>query len=314
MRSPAVVCWLALTLLVPSPGSAQVLGSFADLALRVNVGDQVQIRDQSGVKITGRLTGLTRDAITIQTDAGEQRFASGAVRDVAVRGHALLRGTLIGAGAIMVLGTAAAVRQGNSVGAVFGGIPVGAGAGLAIGALVPQMKTVYRSPRDGAPVAPSAVAPGAQPGPFDDLGLRINLDDEIRIEDQSGIRITGYVTRLTSDAVTVKTRDGEKQFNRETVRQIELRERPMRTAILIGAGVGVALGAVAGCIGPDRSECADAPILMGGMGAGIGAAVGAFLRKRTVVYPEPKAQGLTQTFVLPVISRAGFGIRVSVRW
>jgi hypothetical protein len=72
-------------LVAPSQGSAQVLHSFEDLALRVNLGDHLQIDDRSGVKATGRLTHLTREEIAIQTEAGEKRFTRDTVRAVAIR-------------------------------------------------------------------------------------------------------------------------------------------------------------------------------------------------------------------------------------
>ena len=107
MRRTVVVSFFALILLAPCQGLAQVLQSFEDLALRVNLDDQLQVEDQLGVKATGRLTRLTRDEIAIQTEAGEKRFASDTVRAVAVRGHALRKGALIGAGVFAVLGAVA---------------------------------------------------------------------------------------------------------------------------------------------------------------------------------------------------------------
>jgi len=100
------------------------------------------------------------------------------------------------------------------------------------------------------------------------------------------------------------------RFTRETVRQVAVRRQPLRTAVLIGAGVGAAIGAAAACRGPDREECADAPIIAGGVGGGLGLAVGALIHRTTVVYPEPARR----TLVLPVISRGSVGVRASLRW
>ena len=81
-------------------------------------------------------------------------------------------------------------------------------------------------------------------------------------------------------------------------------------AVLIGAGAGAASGAMAACTGLGREECADAPIMAGALGAGLGLAVGALIHKTTIVYPEPEKR----TFVVPVISRDAVGVRVSQRW
>ena len=166
----------------------------------------------------------------------------------------------------------------------------------------------------GLPIALVLLAPSpgaAQPlQSFQDLALRVNLDDEIRIEDRSGVRTTGRLTRLSADEITIQTAAGDKHFGRETLRQVAVRHQPLRKAVLIGAGVGAAIGAAAACRGPNREECADAPILVGGAGAGVGLAVGALIHNATVVYPKPG----TRTFVLPVITRGSAGIRASLRW
>jgi len=317
LRQRGLASFVALMLLAPSQGSAQVLQSFEDLALRVNLDDQLRVEDQSGGKATGRLSRLTRDDIAIQTDAGEKRFASDTVRAVAVRGHALRKGALIGAGAFAVLGVAAFCSRegregdGNCVIGSLGFPPLfGAGVGLAMGALIPQMRTVYRAPENRASVPRSGGPIGVQASLLEDLALRVNLNDQLRIEDRSGAGTTGRLTRLTADEITLQTAAGEKHFTRETVRQIAVRRRSLRMAVLIGAGAGAAIGAVAGCAGPDREECADALIMAGAPGAGVGLAVGALIRRTTIVYPEPEQR----TFIVPAISRGAVGVRVSRRW
>jgi hypothetical protein len=306
---------LSLTLLVSLtasalPVTAQPLQSFEDLALRVNLDDQLRVEDQSGARATGRLTRLTRDEITIQTDVGEKHFTSEQVRNVALRGHSLGKSALIGAGVFAVLGTvAAAARGGNAAGPVAAAV-LGSGAGLAVGALVPRMKGIYRQPQDRASVAPSRGASGIHASLLEDLALRVNLDDQLRVEDQSGVSTTGRLTRLTADEITIQTDAGETHFTRETVRQVAVRHQPIRATVLIGAGAGAALGAALACTGPDREECVDGPIMVGAVGAGLGLAVGALIHRTTIVYPEPEKH----TVVWPAISRAAVGVRVSLRW
>ena len=314
LRRTGFASCVALMLLAPSQGSAQALQSFEDLALRVNLDDQLRVEDQSGVKATGRLTRLTREEIAIQTQAGEKRFTNDTVRAVAVRGHALRKGALIGAGVFAVLGAVAAART-KAVGhciivGPLGAAPIGAGVGLAIGALIPRMRTVYRPPESRASVPAAGGASGVQASLLEDLALRVNLDDQLRVEDRSGARTTGRLTRLTADEITLQTAAGEKHFTRETVRQVAVRHQPLRMAVLIGAGAGAATGAVAACTGPDREECADAPIIGGAFGAGLGLAAGALIHRTTIVYPEPEKR----TFIVPAISRGAVGVRVSRRW
>jgi hypothetical protein len=314
LRRTSLVSFVALMLVAPSQGSAQALQSFEDLALRVNLDDQLQVEDPSGAKATGRLTRLTRDEMAIQTEAGEKRFTRDTVRAVAVRGHALRKGALIGAGVFAVLGAVANCShegRGNcAIVGLFGAAPIGAGVGLAIGALTPLMRTVYRAPENRASVPRLGGTIGVQTSLLEHLALRVNLNDRLRVEDASGGRTTGRLTRLTADEITLQTAAGEKHFTRETARQVAVRHQPLRMAVLFGAGVGAATGAVAGCTGPDREECADAPIIAGAFGAGLGLAVGALMHKTTIVYPEPEKR----TFIVPAISRDAVGVRVSRRW
>ena len=174
-----------------------------------------------------------------------------------------------------------------------------------------RMRSVYRPPEGGAPVPQSrAAGDRGQASLLEDLALRVNLDDRLQVEDQSGGRTTGRLTRLTADEMTIHTNAGEKHFTRKTVRQVAVRHRPLRVAVLIGAAAGAATGAVAACTGPEREECVDAPIMAGALGAGLGLAVGALMSRTTVVYPEARKGAR----VWPVISGDGVGVQVGLRW
>ena len=303
-----LVSLLALMLQAPSEAFAQA--PFEDLALRINLDDQLQIEDQSGGKAAGRLTNLTPDEIVIVTDVGERRFMRGTVREVAVRGYGLRRGAFIGAGAFAVLGAIAMCAHGEENCAVIGllgAAPIGAGVGLAIGALIPRMRPVYRASDDGLSVPLSRAGQG---GFLSDLALRANLDDQVQVEDRLGVRTTGRLTCLTATELTVHTDAGEKHFTRDAVRQVVVRRRPLRMAVLIGAGGGAAIGAVAACTGASRDECADAPIIAGGLGAGLGLAVGALMHTTAIVYPEADRQ----VFLQPVVSRGAVGVRIGRQW
>ena len=140
-----VVLSIAVVLLAPSPGSAQPLQSFQDLALRINLDDRLRIEDPSGARTTGRLARLTLDEITLSTGVGEKRFTSATVREVAVRRNWRRKGVLIGAGVFAVLFAVAPACRSNSDCIPIAAAPVGAGVGLAVGALIPRMTTVFRA-------------------------------------------------------------------------------------------------------------------------------------------------------------------------
>jgi hypothetical protein len=172
------------------------------------------------------------------------------------------------------------------------------------------MKTIYRAQESGAPIPGPRVASPVQTSFLEDLALRVNLGDQVRIEDRSGIATTGRLTRLTAEEVTVQNDDGEQHFMRETIRQVALRQRPLRTAVLIGAGAGSVVGAVAACTGPDREECIDAPIMSAALGAGLGLAVGSLLHTTTTAYPDVEKR----TSIVPVVLHDSVGVRIDRFW
>jgi hypothetical protein len=115
------------------------------LALHVNLGDRLRVRAHSGATIRGRLTGLTGDEITLETESGEMRVASASIDTVGVRGYALREGALIGAGALTAFLFMTPGCRDDPDCIPLLGAPLGAGVGVAVGALVPRMKTVFRA-------------------------------------------------------------------------------------------------------------------------------------------------------------------------
>ena len=312
-----LVLFVALVLLIPSIGAAQVLQSFEDLPLRVNLNDLVQIQDDSGAKVKGRVTRLTRDEITIQTSAGEKRFTRDGVHAAAIRGHALRRGALVGAGLFAVLGAVATCSdEEESMCGIVGPLraaPIGAGIGLAIGSLIPQMKPVYRTPESGISVSPSPRPGSVDASLLEELGGWVNLNDRLRIEERSGSKITGRLTCLTDTEMTIETGTGEQRLTREMLREVAVRRQPFRAAALIGAGAGAAYGGLAACLGEDRSECPDAALIGAGLGAGAGLVAGLLLHRTTVVYPEPERQQQGSLRIVPFVS-PGSEIAVIGSW
>jgi hypothetical protein len=220
---------------------------------------------------------------------------------------------MVGAGAFAILGVAATCTREGGAGCAFIGLaaaPLGAGVGLTVGSLISRMIPVYRAPADRAGRASTPEASGARASLLEDLALRVNLDDRLSVVDRSGRVTTGRLTTLTADEAVLWTEAGDERFTRETIERVAARRRPLRTAVLIGAGAGGVVGAVAACTGADRSECADAPILAAGAGAGLGLLVGALMHETTTVYPEAERR----TSLGPVFVPGGVGVRVSRSW
>ena len=110
--------------------------AFEKLALYVNLGDTVQVQDESAATYTGRLVGLTRRDMAIETRWGERRFTRDVVRRVALREHPLRTSALIGAATFAALGSIAICAREAKSGCAFtgalGAAPVGAGEVLMI--------------------------------------------------------------------------------------------------------------------------------------------------------------------------------------
>jgi hypothetical protein len=92
--------------------------------------------------------------MTIETDAGEKRFTSAVVREVAVRRYALVKSALIGAGVFAVVLAAAPACRSNPDCIPIAAAPVGAGIGLAVGAVIPRMTIVFPAQAKHASLSP----------------------------------------------------------------------------------------------------------------------------------------------------------------
>jgi len=149
-----------------------------------------------------------------------------------------------------------------------------------------------------------------RPDLFDELGPLINLDDWLRIEEQSGVQTTGRLTRLGAHTIAIQTDAGEKEFTSEALTKVVVRRSPVRLMTLIGAGAGIVAAALSECRGEPHSECPDGIVLAGGLGAGVDAIVGALIQRTTTVYALQRRV----TAVSPLIRRDAVGVRAAVYW
>jgi hypothetical protein len=153
--------------------------------------------------------------------------------------------------------------------------------------------------------APSPAS--AQSTSFDDLAVRLEVGEKLRVEDRSGARTSGRLAGLTADTITLETGEGERRFRRDDVATVAKRGVHSKRGALIGAAVGAALG-IPSISGENGDP--DAPVLTGLLGAGAGAIVGAFVPRLQTVY---RSNG-RETSLAPVVTRGGAGISVSWRW
>jgi hypothetical protein len=134
-----------------------VASSFDQLGVLVKPGDKISVVDVTGGEAEGRIGKLSRDALTLLTEAGPRQFGAVDVAKIRQRrGDSLTNGAIIGA----VAGTAYFVTMGallsDSDGgdvivstAIAGGVlfaGMGAAAGVGIDALITRRQVIYRKP------------------------------------------------------------------------------------------------------------------------------------------------------------------------
>lgn len=86
----------SLILESPSTSTAQTVGTFADLARRLDAGDSVRIEGRDGVEHAGTVVIVSPDDLVVDTDAGRRRFSAAETARVTRRGDSVLNGAVIG--------------------------------------------------------------------------------------------------------------------------------------------------------------------------------------------------------------------------
>ena len=180
-------------------------------------------------------------------------------------------------------------------------------------------------------LAPSASAQQVATS-FEQLRSLVKPGATIYLTDASGRRTKGKLGELSASSLELLARqtgpDGRETFvtkarlTQGDVRLILLERRdPLWKGTLIGLGVGAIPGAfagLAGCAQYNSNACVTGPILgalmIGGIGAGIGAAIDALITERTTVYYRAPSQRSSGVQVSPLFSKSGAGIQMSVRF
>ena len=152
-----------------TPVEAQdVASSFEQLTVLVKPGDKISVVDVTGREAGGRIGTLSRDALTLVTEAGPRRLGEGDVAQVRQRrDDSLKNGAIIGAvaGAAYFVTAAALLRDSDGgdviVGtAIAGGVlfaGMGAAAGVGIDALIARRQVIYQKPGGGSRVSVAAL-------------------------------------------------------------------------------------------------------------------------------------------------------------
>lgn len=312
MRRAFTVATLAIAFVSPTSGRAQQIQSFADLPLRINRDDRVRVVDPSGTRTTGRVVSFGREGLTLATDGGDRLFTSESVRQVDVNGKSTRRGAWIGAGLFAAMGAIACANNEKGgcaawpvLDALFFGMPLG----MLVGSGIPTMRPIYKASAGQAPAsAPRSAA--TAPSLRETLGMRVNLDDRLRIESSADATVKGLLRGLTDDYLLLGQDGAETQVMRQSIRKVSITRGHARLGTLVGFLVGAASDFSGSCTGDETAECADAIIMLGGLGAGAGAIIGAMIHTSTVVYPEHAAR----LSLAPALVGQRAGVRLSYRF
>ena len=181
-------------------------------------------------------------------------------------------------------------------------------------------------------VAPPQASAQVVATSFEELRALVKAGDTIYVTDPSGRKTKGRLGELSASSLELLVRktgpDGRETF----VPQARLSERDVRQILLerhdsvwngtliglaVRAGPWLLAGAAArggGSCGSDSNVCPFVALILGPIGAGIGALIDASMHERTSVYVHEPGQRSSGLHVSPRFSKSAAGIQMSVRF
>lgn len=161
----------------------------------------------------------------------------------------------------------------------------------------------------------SAAACGAARAPvatFAELADSVNHGDTVTVVDVDDARWRGRVTEMTPDRLVVRPRGspGDIALTRERIRQVGIIGDPINDGALAGLGIGAVTGLVLKLTAwNDTGSAVWLPsVLLGGIGAGLGAITDAVIRREVVVFrAQPVTAGVAAG---PITGR----VTLTFRW
>jgi hypothetical protein len=150
-------------------GAQGVASSFDQLSVLVKPGDKISVVDVTGRETDGRIGTLSRDALTLVTEAGPRVLAEADVGKIRQRrGDPLRNGAIIGAAAggsfgLTMLwlvesgrfGDGGGVQPGSVVTGLMYFTGIGAAIGVGMDALIARRQVIYQKPAGGSKVSVS---------------------------------------------------------------------------------------------------------------------------------------------------------------
>jgi hypothetical protein len=159
MKAPMIggAVFVLLCAAGPRVEAQGVASSFDQLGVLVKPGDKISVVDVTGREAEGRIGKLSRDTLTLVTEAGTRQFDEVEVAKIRRRqGDSLKNGAIIGAvAATAYFSTMAALLKDSDGGdvivgrTVVGGVlfaGMGAAAGVGVDALIARRRVIYQNP------------------------------------------------------------------------------------------------------------------------------------------------------------------------
>jgi hypothetical protein len=151
---------------------------------------------------------------------------------------------------------------------------------------------------------------------LEELRLKVKSGDIIYVRDETGREQRAQIVELTPAVLSVSMSGKTREFTDRSVLRIRQRQHDsLWTGAVIGAGVGGALGALAGSFSEDCSHrttaCAGPVLSLGAVGLGVGAGIDAMIQGRKVIYDAGRKSA--RVVVKPTIMRGGWIVRATYR-
>jgi hypothetical protein len=159
------------------------------------------------------------------------------------------------------------------------------------------------------PAAAQAQAPATS---FAELASVLKTGETVSVTDNAGRVVKGRVQQVSDTILVLGTDQGDLSLAAPNVRRIARPRHPVRKGALIGLGVGFPLGAIA-CVFCSTGEHFGQAFALGGIGMGIGAAVGAAFPRERVVF-ERTVTGRPRAAMSPLLVPRGAGVLLQIRW
>jgi hypothetical protein len=183
--------------------------------------------------------------------------------------------------------------------------------------------------RGGSFVAGQENPPAAQTAGANDadaIRQRVNEGQRVRITDDQGQEWHGRIEALAPDNLVLLTKDRERRdIPYAAIVRIDRPHDTLANGALIGFASGAAFGMLAviaeenadcdpgaffSCGDPTAAAYVVIPSVTGAMGAGVGVAIDALIRRDPTLF----RRGESRVTLAPSLGRGARGLRLSVRW